>query len=158
MRGADPFPYDGDIARADGVRPFNHYLWPLHGDEWWANRETGLGRVSGRFHFDVIALADGRWSTTGFVAQIERGCDERGAAVVFDSREKAVRSAVARFICLCRWARRWERTPDHLTEEMAARLINWALAISGATPMVFHPIARPKTKTGLALFDWEAAE
>lgn len=30
----DPQPYDGPIARADGERPFNMFLWPRQG-EWW---------------------------------------------------------------------------------------------------------------------------
>lgn len=158
MKGRDPFPYEGEITRADGVRPFNHYLWPLSGDQWWAYHDTSIGfRATGRFHIEVIALADGRWSSSGSVADIERGSDMRGAPVVFDARDKAIRSAVARFIRLCRWARRWERTPDYLTEQMASKLINWALSIAGAPPAALRPIARPRVKTGMALFDWEVA-
>lgn len=152
----DPRPYDGPIERADGRRPFNGHFWPMSGDQWWAYSEPDLyNRVSGRFHFEVIGLADGRWSTYGSVHSIESNADCYERPCVFDAREKAIRIAVARFIRLCRWARKWDG-PDHLTEPMAQRIINWALGIAKRPALDFRPVAPPSPKpviTGLPLFD-----
>lgn len=149
----DPQPYDGPIERADGRRPFNNYLWPMEGDQWWAYDTFGHRGVSGRFHFEVIALADGRWSTYGSVYSIEIGTDCYDRPGVFDTREKAIRIAAARFIRLCRWARRWNG-PDHLTNERAEQLINWALEIAKRPPTAaLRPIPAPRRKVGLPLFD-----
>jgi hypothetical protein len=153
----DPNPYDGPILRADGRRSFNRYFWPMAGDSWWAYNEDAFWRVSGRFHFEVIGLADGRWSTYGSVSSIEKNEDPWGHPCVYGSREKAIRIAAARFIRMCRRARRWSGS-DHMTEEMAARVINWALAIAKRPPQTLAPLpappAAPPPPTGLPLLDY----
>lgn len=156
----DPWPYDGPIERADGRRPYNRYLWPLGDDDWWAYDTFGHRGVSERFHFCVIALAPTgehgpRWSTSGFVWEIERNAvaDVDARPVVFDTREKAVRIAAARFIRMCRHARRWNG-PNHLTEERCAQLIGWALEIAGRPGEVaLRPLPPVRKPTGLPLFD-----
>lgn len=154
----DPFPYDGPIARADGVRPFNHYLWPT--ESWWAYDEFGHRGFSGLFHFGIIALNDGRFATNGFIWQIEANNNDalgvRGRPVVFETREKAIRIAVARFIRLCRWATSWEGSSDRLTPENSRKAINWALGIAKRPARDFAPIVPPAPKpipTGMPLFD-----
>lgn len=161
---SDPFPYDGPLADINGKRPFNRYLWPT--ESWWAYHEFGYSGFSGRFHFGIIALNDGRWATDGFVWQIEANSDNPfgmgrrpGRPVVFDTREKAVRIAAARFIRLCRASRKWEGLlSDRLTEENCRKAINWALGIAKRPAIDFAPITPPMpkpVKTGMALFDWE---
>jgi len=82
----DPSPYDGPIERADGERPFNHYLWPT--ESWWANRE--LSRcIDSRWHFGIVALADGRFSTEGSVYSIDEN-DCFGKPCVFATRELSI--------------------------------------------------------------------
>lgn len=154
----DPFLYDGPIVRADGRRPYNHYLWPMAGDSWWAYDTFGHRGVSGRFHFEVIGLADGRWSTYGCIGSIERNQQwyDHGPPVVFATRERAIRISAARFIRLCRWARRWTGTPDYLTEAWAQKLINWALEIAKRPPQTLRALPVPRPKTGLPLLDFEA--
>lgn len=159
----DPQPYDGPIERADGRRPFNTYLWPT--ESWWAYDALGHRAVSGRFQFGIVALSDGRWATDGFVTNIEANSDNphglwqrRGRDVVFGTREKAIRVAVARFIWLCRHARRWEGVPDRLTEENCQKAINWALAIAKRPPQKLAPLPAPPQPppppTGLPLLDY----
>lgn len=148
----DPSPYDGPIERIDGRRPYNRYLWPMPEDDWWAYDTFGHG-VSSRFHLCVVALADGRWSTDGSVYGIERNRDCYGKSCVFDTREQAIRIAAARFIRMCRHARRWNGY-DHLTDERCQQLINWALEIAK------RPLPRqepPRPSTGLPLFDHGAS-
>jgi hypothetical protein len=155
----DPWPYDGPIADVDGKRPFNHYLWPT--ESWWAYDELGHRGFSARFHFGIIALNDGRFATEGFVWQIEANSDSAhngrpGKPVVFETREKAIRIAVARFIRLCRWATKWHGTPDYLTLDKSRRAINWALGIAKRPAIEFAPIVPPAPKpvpTGMPLFD-----
>jgi hypothetical protein len=156
----DPRPYDGPIERADGRRSFNMHFWPMAGDSWWAYDEFGHRGFSGRFHFEVIGLADGRWSTYGSVYSIESNEDCYGRSCVFDTREKAIRIAAARFIRLCRRSRKWDY-PDHLTEENCRRAINWALGIARRPAIEFAPIVPPTPKlvvTGMPLFDHGVAE
>lgn len=154
----DPNPYDGPIERADGRRPFNHYLWALDEDWYWANRMLGR-RFSSRFEFKVIALADGRWATEGSVYRIEEG-ESSGRSCVFDTREKAIRISVARFIRLCRHARKWTGiTVDRLSNEDAQILINWALEIAHRPPAVLRPLPAPaklRATKSLPLFDLAA--
>jgi hypothetical protein len=161
----DPAPYDGPIARADGRRPFNMYLYPT--EWWWAYDEFGHRGFSGRFHFGIIALNDGRWATEGSVSQIEANSDnphgmwkKPGRPVVFDTREKAVRIAAARFLRLCRWARTWDG-PDHLTEENCRKAVNWALSIAKRPAIEFSPIPPPippaPKPTGLPILDYLAS-
>ncbi|RUV98296.1 hypothetical protein EOA88_00205 [Mesorhizobium sp. M5C.F.Ca.IN.020.14.1.1] len=158
----DPFPYDGPIARADGIRPRNHYLYPT--ESWWAYHEFGYNGFTGRFHFGIVALNDGRWATDGFVWQIEANSDNAlgmadrpGKPVVFATREQAIRIAAARFIRLCRWATKWQGTPDYLRLENSRKAINWALSIAKRPPIDFAPILPPAPKpvlTGLPLLDF----
>ncbi len=122
----DPHPYDGPIERADGTRPYNQYLWPT--ESWWANRDMGY-RFSSRFHFGIVALADGRFSTSGFVWNIEKN-ECAGRPCVFADRTSAIRSAAAQLI---RLARALSRDKDRGTYQEKlqgsdlARLINWVL-------------------------------
>ncbi|TIN82698.1 hypothetical protein [Mesorhizobium sp.] len=151
----------GPIARADGTQPSNGYLWPT--ESWWANDHFGHRGFTGRHHFGIVALSDGRWATEGFVYQIEANSDNpfgfhdrAGKPVAFATREKALRIAVARFVRLCRWTRRWKGTPDYLTEENCQKAINWALRIAQRPPIDFAPIAPAVPKpvpTGMPLFD-----
>lgn len=158
----DPAPYDGPIARVDGRRPFNMHLYPT--ECWWAYNEFGHHGFSGRFHFGIVALIDGRFATSGFFNEIEANSDnpygmwERpGRPVVFETREEAVRIAAARFIRLCRWSRKWD-WPDHLTEENCQKVINWALAIAKRPPRKLAPLPPapepPPRPTGLPLLDY----
>lgn len=157
----DPQPYDGPIERADGRRPFNGYLWPT--ESWWAYHALGHLAVRGRFNFGIVALADGRWATNGFIRNIEANSDnphglwkKPSRPVVFATREKAIRIAAARFIWLCRHARRWEGVQDRLSEENCRRAINWALGIANRPAVEFAPIipSAPKpAMTGMPLFD-----
>ncbi len=157
----DPAPYDGPIERADGVRPYNNYLWPT--EDWWAYHEFGYRGFSGRFHFGIIELNDGRFSVDGSVFHIENNStnpfsfgERPGLKVVFDTREQAIRIAVARFIRLCRYSRKWTGFySDGLTEENCQKAINWALSIAKRPPSKLRPLPKPPVKTGLALFDWE---
>lgn len=163
---SDPAPYDGHIARADGRRPFNRYLWPT--ESWWAYDALGYVAVSGRFHFGIIALNDGRWSISGSISEIEANSDNphgmwqrSGKPVVFETRKKAIRISVARFIRLCRWARRWEGTRDRLTEENCRKAINWSLEIANRKPIDFRPVPTPPQRpalTGLPIFDYGVSE
>lgn len=155
----DPSPYDGPIQRLDGRRPFNRYLWPMAGDDWWAYNTPKLRRVSGRFHFSVVALADGRWSTSGSVYSIEENRDCYGYPCVFPTREQAVRVAAARFVRMCRHARAWDGV-DHLSHELCQHLVNWVLDIADRPPAVLRPLALPMPTpkpTGLPLLDYGAA-
>ncbi|MFP3921951.1 MAG: hypothetical protein ACLFU3_09630 [Dichotomicrobium sp.] len=128
----------------------------MPGDDWWAYDTFGHRHVSGRFHFAVVGLADGRWSSSGHVYDIERGTDSRGRRIVFDSREKAIRAATAQFIRLCRAARRWPEgvCSDRLSDEMAQRLINWALAIALRPEKNLRPVPKLEPKWNLPLFDF----
>ena len=123
--GGDPWPYVGPIARADGEGPYNMFLLPLPGDSWWANYELGT-LIDPRWHFDVVALADGRFSTVGQVTAIERGTDSHGRQVVFPDRIAAVRAAAARMIRQARDSRDWGPMSGKLEGALLAMVINWA--------------------------------
>ena len=99
----DPFPYDGAIRRVDGVAPFNGYLWALHSDWWWANRELSQ-QINSRWNFEVVALQDGRYAVEGCVHSIERN-EYAGKPIVYSTREQAIRVAAARMIRTMRKAR-----------------------------------------------------
>lgn len=158
----DPWPYAGPIARADGVRPFNHHLWALPGDDWWANRSLG-DRFDGRWHFAIYALADATFATTGFVPDIEDNADA-GLPCVFDCRTKAIRIAAARMIKVARASRKWTGyNTGALKGEKLAMLINWARSVVAAEtgkepqkPISIKPEATPVIikKTGMPLFDF----
>lgn len=127
----DPFPYHGPIARADGTRPYNRYLWPT--EVWAANREPGLsGMIYQIWRIEVIALLDGRWSTSGSVHQIEEDRDFGGNRCCFATREEAIRASAARII---RKARRWRGQTDHfgrplISEPQAFGVVAWALRLA----------------------------
>lgn len=154
----DPAPYDGPIERADGVRPFNGYLWTT--EDWWAGRELGHD-YSSSFHFGVIALADGRFATCGFVFAIEKN-EYAGKPCVFATRREAIRSSAADLIWKARRSRSWPKTLYHkgVQGERLARLINWVREIvareTGAPaprPIVINDPPPEPRKTGYPLLD-----
>ena len=159
--GKDPFPYDGPIARADGKMPYNRYLWPMRGDSWWANNDLGPF-VHSCWHFSVVALADGRFSTSGTVWDIEREHDSRGRTCVFVAREDAIRTAAARMIKAARASRKWEAFGcGGLDGKCLAQVINWARQIvareTGSPELPPVQVKEPlpaRHKTGLPLFDF----
>jgi hypothetical protein len=123
---SDPSPYDGPIERADGVRPYNKYLWPT--ESWWANQELNQ-RYDSRWHFGIVALADGRFSTNGQVLSIEKN-DYGGWKIVFATRTEAIRVAAARMIRQARFSQKWTGLYcGGVKGEKLADLINWALGV-----------------------------
>lgn len=160
----DPRPYEGPIERADGKRPFNRYLWPT--EQWVAylTDDTLLRQVSFQYRVEIIALADGRFSTDGFVSSIE---DEAGRCV-FATRNAAIRASAAAMI---RQTRRDRTPPEYaihvrpLPEKTCAALVDWARQLvareTGAEPprpITLRPLPKPPVKTGLPLFDIEEAK
>jgi hypothetical protein len=132
-RKDDPQPYDGPIERADGVRPWNMYLWPT--ESWWPGHAPQLRRSisGGRFHFGYVALKDGRFSTEGHVYEIERNADLDGLPCVFATRVQAIRASAARMIRLMRAARCW-KGPDRVDDDTLEVVVNWTLkAVAQAT-------------------------
>jgi hypothetical protein len=125
-----------------------------------------------RFHFGIIALADGRYATDGATWSLENNStipiwDERrtgkkGNPVIFADRSQAIRTAGARAIREARWSRKWGT--NGLTAEQLAIFINWTLEkISTATTQepwkpvkpIPEPPKPPKDETaGLELFDY----
>lgn len=116
-------PYTGPIRRVDGVIPSdpNHYLWPLDRDCFWAGRELGHHRFSGRWHFSAVSLADGRWLADGFVRADES--DMR----FFESRQAALRHSAAEMLRTARSARYWKcgYSLDNLTSQQYVTLVRW---------------------------------
>lgn len=128
----DPQPYDGPIARADGRRPYNRYLWPT--ECWAANHTAALHHLPYTWRVEVVHLADGRWATGGHVSEIERDQTYEGARCCFSSREAAVRAQAARMI---RLARLWRGSLDYfgrvqLGDADARAIIAWALTVAEA--------------------------
>jgi len=158
-KNTDPSPYHGPIERVDGTRPYNHYLWPLPDDQWWANGQLG-NRIDSRWHFSVVALKDGRYSVEGSVYSIEDN-DYAGDPVVFPTREKAIRISAARMIRAARWSRNWDWRYGGLNGEKLASVVNWAREIVAKEtgkekpkPRFFKEQQREPQKTGLPLFDF----
>lgn len=154
----DPHPYDGPIHRADGVRPWNMYLWPT--ESWWPSHHIRVPWDVSSCHFQYIALADGRFSTDGCVYAITKNRDLYGLQCLFSSSEAAIRTSAARMIRHLLAARSWG-SPAIDTERLEA-VINWSLrAVAKATnqmaPADAH-IPRPPTpppyrvEAGLPLF------
>ena len=154
--GSDPSPYDGPIERADGVRPYNHYLWPT--ESWWANREVHRN-IGSRHMIAIFALADGRFSVDGCVYNIEKN-EYCGQPIVFATRMEAIRVTAARAIRRARWSRKWNGN-DHLEGQRLADVINWARnTVARETgklepkPIQVKVPPPPFRPTGLPLFDF----
>lgn len=165
MTARDPFPYDGPIARADGARPFNRYLWPS--EQWVFYREHPRSHVDFEMRIEIVALADGRFATCGFVHSIEREVDLNGRRCVFTCRRAAVRASAARTIRLCRLMVRNDWKRPGITAQTMPEIISWARTVAaretgGAAPRpisvyVPPPQPAPRARTGLPLFDFEGA-
>lgn len=159
-RTLELYDYDSLIKRADGTVPYNGYLWPT--EEWRPGYQKQMQGLEGRWHFGIIALADGRFATTGEVHSIRCERDEIGRAVVFADRNDALRVAAARMIRRLRAARNW--TGDfRVSRELAMDAINWSraqVAVACQSPLP-KPITLPrppippppKPEAGLPLFD-----
>ena len=139
----DPHPYHGPIARADGARPYNSHLWPT--ERWVAYHYDGFRNVDYDYRFEILHLADGRWSTDGWVYSIERGTTIYGLKCCFDNRNAALRAVAARMI---RRVRHGVRHANYfgqyrLSPELGLRLVNWALEI------VANETGRPQPVVGI---------
>lgn len=152
----DPWPYEGPVRRADGVSPYNHFLWPMLGDDWWANRELD-DRIDSRWHFAIFALADGRFATSGHICDIEDN-DHAGRSCVFENRNQALRVSAARMIRKARASRKWEGMWCGQDLEL---VINWARKVVAretgrAEPKPVQVKQPPPVRiaTGLPLFDF----
>lgn len=165
-----PVKYTGPIEGADGARPYNGYLWNT--EWWWANRHDP--RMSRRFHFGYVALADGRFAVSGFLHAIEsdnRRCswetkpEQLRRHNCFDTRRAAIRTAAADLLRLARGARLWRQANHHdsLHDPVKfAALVNWVRAVvaretAGPEPrvMVAVPLPPPPPRpTGLPILDW----
>lgn len=110
VANSDPQPYDGPIQTVHGTRPFNRYLWPT--ECWLASDEIRFADPS--YRIEIVELADGRWSTGGFVHEIERDRVISGEPCCFHLRTMAIRAQAARLI---RKGRR-DKRPD---------VVAWAL-------------------------------
>jgi len=117
----DPWPYEGPLRRVDGIAPFNHFLWPLDQDWFWANQDLDpQRRYSSRWNFYVVALADGRWLSDGTVREDESGMR------IFATREAALRHAAACLLRMIRAARHWpSHLVDHVSPEDYVALVGW---------------------------------
>ncbi len=147
-------------TRADGVKPFNGYLWPT--ESWWLGHERR--GFDSRWHFGYVALNDRRFSVEGSVYAIRGNQDGEGRPCVFATREKAIRVSAARMIAVMRASRHWganAETYGAMSGRKLAEGINWALAIvaretaDGAFLAVTIPDPKPERgPTGLPLFDF----
>jgi len=154
----DPSPYNGPIERIDGVRPYNHYLWDT--ESWWANRDLDF-RIDSRWHFGIVALADGRFSVNGCVFSIERN-EYAKKPIVFVSRTVAIRTAAARMIRTARHSKEWQGLLyGGLKGSRLATVINWARGVvaketgkSEPRPVQIKEPPPPYRPTGLPLFDF----
>jgi len=146
------------ICRADGVQPYNEYLWPT--ESWWA-REYLDDRVNSCWHFGIVALSDGRFSTEGTVWSIEKN-NYAGQQCVFMTRKEAIRVAAARMIRKARASKRW---PDSglggLKGKYLAEVINWARSVCAKETDQEEPkpiqVKEPppvRRKTGFPLLDF----
>lgn len=126
MTRPDPRPYDGPIARIDGTRPFNHYLWPIQGD--WFHVPRG---INSRYSFGVVALADGRWLADGHID-----------GQTYPDRTAAMRAAAARVIRTARNARHWSR-PYQLTAQEALDVMAWVYSVLAQPAPALHVLPPP---------------
>lgn len=113
--GPDPQPYDGPLRDITGMKPYNRYLWPT--ESWQANYEPGWDKLPSVFEMSIVHLADGRFSTSGSVSDIENG------TCVFSSRYEAVTSEMARMI------RMVTSDASSLTPNQKGFIINWSQRI-----------------------------
>lgn len=164
--------HDSPWVRLDGTRPYNSHLWPT--ESWWISHDPNAphGRNLHRFHFEIIALADGRYATDGATWSLDANSTvprwetektgEKGKPIIFADRVQAIRTAAAREIRAARWSRKWGR--DGLTADELEIFVNWTLEqISKATTQepwrpiktIQPPPPPPKDETaGLELFDY----
>jgi hypothetical protein len=162
MKRVDPWPYDGPIERADGIRPYNHYLWPT--ESWWPNREAKFKTVSPRHNFGIVHLKDGRFSTEGAVYYIEKNRGIYDLPCVFETRLAAIRIAAARAIQLARASSKFPYGQALIGQQLAD-VINWyrsVVASESGKPeprpvKVSEPPAPPpvRPEDGLPLFEFK---
>jgi hypothetical protein len=124
------------LYRVDGTGPYNGHFWPMRDDEYRAYEDLDDRRIE---HIQdrlkrvwIVGLQDGRWMSQGHIYKQQ----------FFATREAALRSAVARYLRLLRYAnRKWKdsghsytgRLPDDLFE----KLVEWAYSVLGrAAPKV----------------------
>ena len=122
------------ITRIDGAEPVHGYLLPLDEDRYYSPNGILVG---------VIALADGRWSTEHHADFVARGRDVVGRRCVFDTRDEALRAAVAHYIARERRAVRGGMSSSY---GPLKKTIPWALSIA----------PRRGKRHGLPLLDWAA--
>lgn len=155
----DPQPYDGPIERSDGIRPFNGYLWPT--EQWLAREELDDRYLDFDWRIEIVALADGRYSCSGVVREIEAGHD-LGRRCVFPDRAGAIRASAASMIRLARKL----RSIDYLRARVGWRakdlpvVVAWAREVvsreTGAAPprpIALRVPAPPRASTGMPLLD-----
>ena len=150
--------YDGPIARADGVRPYNNYLWFT---ESWSALDDLSNRYNSRWIIGIIALIDGRFATQGDVRSIEKN-DYGGWKVVFATRNQAIRTAAARMIRRARISRGWTGMWDGgLQGKKLEAVINWALGVvaretggPAARPILVKEVPPPVVKSKFPLLDF----
>lgn len=147
MADGDPWPYTGALRRIDGVAPYNHHLWPLLADQYWANREIG-NHLSSRWRFHAIALADGRWLAEMLVLEDE------ARMRFFPSREKALRSSAAEMLRTLRAARSWTGR-DQISADYYASIVQWVrqvLRLPARQVAFFPTVSTPASWDDLPLF------
>ena len=157
----NPREYDGPIQAADGTRPYNYYLWPT--ESWWVTHQPQFRCVSGQYHFDFVALADGRFTIDGSVFSIHDNKDCYDRPCVFHTRESAIRHSAARMIRRMRSALRSERPEPGNNVKTVQDMINWtrltvaeACAAPPPRPVklpVPPPPRAPRPEDGLPLFE-----
>jgi hypothetical protein len=112
---ADPWPYKGDLRRADGVAPFNHHLWPM--EDAFHPGELRPYVCGSRYYWYVIPLNNGAWLADGYVLSKQ-----------YPTREVAMRAAAARVLRTARAARHWDGM-DHMDAEQLRVLVAWVYDI-----------------------------
>lgn len=132
----DPQPYSGPLRRIDGTAPFNMYLWPMPDDVFVAPDDFAkqIDRHIDRrdTRIAVVALADGRYLTEGFVR------NDTDDMMFYPSRRAALRASAADVIRKARNARYdsgnrgrdrmyWEKPP--ISQADAERLIAWVYSV-----------------------------
>lgn len=166
----DLYERDSKWVRVDGAVPFNGCLWDT--ESWWPSHDREMGGGFHRFHFGIVALADGRYATEGVTWALDANStipswrqqvEGPGEPVIFEDRIKAIRCAAARMLRTARWSRTWGY--EGLKPEQIERLFNWTLkAVSEATDKkawkpvkvfgVGNELPFATHKTGMELFDY----